>query len=79
MSSALARIQEATKELDLAEKNELAMYLWRELQTVPQKTKAYWQIEMKKRAIRFDEGETKFISLEDFRKKYAHLEKDRTQ
>ncbi|AFM11469.1 addiction module protein [Turneriella parva] len=79
MSSALARIQEATKELDLAEKNELAMYLWRETQTIPPKTKAHWQEEMKKRTARFDEGKTQFVSLEDFRKKYGHLEEDRTQ
>jgi hypothetical protein len=79
MSSALAKIQEATKELDQAEKNELAMYLWRELQTISPKIKAYWQEEMKNRATRFDEGKTKFVSLEDFRKKYAQLEEDRTQ
>lgn len=79
MSRALAKIQEATKELDLTEKSELAMYLWRELQTIPPKTKAYWQKEMEKRATRFDAGQTKFVSLEDFRKKYGHLEEDRTQ
>lgn len=55
------------------------MYLWRETQTIPPKTKAYWQEEMKKRTARFDEGKTQFVSLEDFRKKYGHLEEDSTQ
>lgn len=79
MGSALSKIQEATRQLNLAEKNELALYLWQELQTIPPRAKSYWQNEMKKRAARFDQGETKFVSLENFRKKYAHLEEDSSQ
>jgi Na+-transporting NADH:ubiquinone oxidoreductase subunit NqrC len=79
MSAALKSIQEQAKKLNKEEKFELASFLWQDLHEIDPEVKAYWQEEMKKRAARFDAGETRYIRLEDFRKKYAHLEEDHSQ
>lgn len=76
MSSTLERIQSEAKQLTKEEKFELASFLWDDLHEISPDVKAYWQEEMKNRHQRLVSGEAKLISLDDFKAKYAYLEKD---
>ncbi len=76
MSAIPDKIQSDAKKLDRAEKFQLANVLWHDLQEMSPAAEAYWQQEITKRFERLNSGEAKLISLDEFRQRYAFLEKD---
>jgi len=79
MSAALDKIQAEAKHLDRAEKFQLANTLWHDLQQMSPAAETYWRQEIARRFERLNNGETKLVSFEEFRQRYAFLEKDSAQ